>query len=347
MQEGGFRKMSTKIKRSTTSVALLTLLGGVAAGAVVSTSNVSSVHADDSTKVSTEVTDTKDGQRIGPVDPGTTSNKVYIHFMDGGRDVADVHAGAGMKNNVVPEGYSISGDAKISRSPDGTTTVQVPVKRDNSQDVKVQFVDDGTNDVVSEVTPGTASPKTDGYHTTGSVNVKGSKDNQTITIGVLKDNSNTTDTKTGDSSTTSSTWTDNSDGNSNSAVYNDPTSTSVNDPDDSSSATADRTGSNDDNTGSSNGDTSDATAPSDNGGSTTSGTSNAASGDEDAPADDQGTNNEDANSSSTAPSQADSSSDNGSNSQGQNNQELPQTGASWLTRLFNGLSATIGHLKFW
>ena len=343
LQEGGFRKMSTKIKRSTTSVALLTLLGGVAAGAVVSTSNVSSVHADDSTKVSTEVTDTKDGQRIGPVDPGTTSNKVYIHFIDGGRDVADVHAGAGMKNNVVPEGYSISGDAKISRSPDGTTTVQVPVKRDNSQDVKVQFVDDGTNDVVSEVTPGTASPKTDGYHTTGSVNVKGSKDNQTITIGVLKDNS---DTKTGDSSTTSSTWTDNSDGNSNSAVYNDPTSTSVNNPDDSSSVTADNTGSDDDNVGSSNGDTSDATAPSNDGGSTTSGTSNAAS-DEDAPADDQGTNNEDANSSSTAPSQADSSSDNGSNSQGQNNQELPQTGASWLTRLFNGLSATIGHLKFW
>lgn len=349
--------MPNKKYKVFTYSAAVTLLASVGTGALLLASNPV-IHADSNVQNSQVSGD--DSQVMGPVDPGKTNNQVTIHFVDGDQSVADMTSDkpASDGSTMVPDGYSIAGKATIERQDDGSTVVKVPVKKDKSQQVTVQFVDDKDNSVVSEVGKDNAGPKTNNYHTTGSVNVKGSEKNQTITIGVLKDgqtsgssvadNSSSMDVnddsnKTDDtSSSTNNEYNDDDDSSSSSSNSNESSgSRTVNTKDDSSDSTS--TQPSDSNTSgslSSNSDDSNSSTP-DDGSSDQYDTPNSYTGA--TPVDYQDGSTPNSNSESD-PNAQNSSSNDQQPGQSQNTQQLPQTGSHKLGQILGGLVASIGSL---
>lgn len=349
--------MPNKKYKVFTYSAAVTLLASVGTGALLLASNPV-IHADSNVQNSQVSGD--DSQVMGPVDPGKTNNQVTIHFVDGDQSVADMTSDkpASDGSTMVPDGYSIAGKATIERQDDGSTVVKVPVKKDKSQQVTVQFVDDKDNSVVSEVGKDNAGPKTNNYHTTGSVNVKGSEKNQTITIGVLKDgqtsgssvadNSSSTDVnddsnKTDDtSSSTNNEYNDDDDSSSSSSNSNESSgSQTVNTKDDSSdSISTQPSDSNTSGSPSSNSDDSNSSTP-DDGSSDQYDTPNSYTGA--TPVDYQDGSTPNSNSESD-PNAQNSSSNDQQPGQSQNTQQLPQTGSHKLGQILGGLVASIGSL---
>lgn len=349
--------MPNKKYKVFTYSAAVTLLASVGTGALLLASNPV-IHADSNVQNSQVSGD--DSQAMGPVDPGKTNNQVTIHFVDGDQSVADMTSDkpASDGSTMVPDGYSIAGKATIERQDDGSTVVKVPVKKDKSQQVTVQFVDDKDNSVVSEVGKDNASPKTDNYHTTGSVNVKGSEKNQTITIGVLKDGQ-TSDSSVADNSsstdvsddsnktdnTSSSTNNEHNDDDSSSSSSNnsseDSGSQTVNTKDDSSDSTSTQpsdsnmSGSSSNNSGDSN------SSDSGDGSSDQYDTPNSYTGA--TPVDYQDGSTPNSNSESD-PNAQNSSSNDQQPGQSQNTQQLPQTGSHKLSQILGGLVASVGSL---
>lgn len=349
--------MPNKKYKVFTYSAAVTLLASVGTGALLLASNPV-IHADSNVQNSQVSGD--DSQVMGPVDPGKTNNQVTIHFVDGDQSVADMTSDkpASDGSTMIPDGYSIAGKATIKRQDDGSTVVKVPVKKDKSQQVTVQFVDDKDNSVVSEVGKDNAGPKTNNYHTTGSVNVKGSEKNQTITIGVLKDgqtsgssvadNSSSTDVnddsnKTDDtSSSTNNEYNDDDDSSSSSSNSNESSgSQTVNTKDDSSdSISTQPSDSNTSGSPSSNSDDSNSSTP-DDGSSDQYDTPNSYTGA--TPVDYQDGSIPNSNSESD-PNAQNSSSNDQQPGQSQNTQQLPQTGSHKLGQILGGLVASIGSL---
>lgn len=349
--------MPNKKYKVFTYSAAVTLLASVGTGALLLASNPV-IHADSNVQNSQVSGD--DSQVMGPVDPGKTNNQVTIHFVDGDQSVADMTSDkpASDGSTMVPDGYSIAGKATIERQDDGSTVVKVPVKKDKSQQVTVQFVDDKDNSVVSEVGKDNAGPKTNNYHTTGSVNVKGSEKNQTITIGVLKDgqtsgssvadNSSSTDVnddsnKTDDtSSSTNNEYNDDDDSSSSSSNSNESSgSQTMNTKDDSSdSISTQPSDSNTSGSPSSNSDDSNSSTP-DDGSSDQYDTPNSYTGA--TPVDYQDGSTPNSNSESD-PNAQNSSSNDQQPGQSQNTQQLPQTGSHKLGQILGGLVASIGSL---
>lgn len=349
--------MPNKKYKVFTYSAAVTLLASVGTGALLLASNPV-IHADSNVQNSQVSGD--DSQVMGPVDPGKTNNQVTIHFVDGDQSVADMTSDkpASDGSTMIPDGYSIAGKATIKRQDDGSTVVKVPVKKDKSQQVTVQFVDDKDNSVVSEVGKDNAGPKTNNYHTTGSVNVKGSEKNQTITIGVLKDgqtsgssvadNSSSTDVnddsnKTDDtSSSTNNEYNDDDDSSSSSSNSNESSgSQTVNTKDDSSdSISTQPSDSNTSGSPSSNSDDSNSSTP-DDGSSDQYDTPNSYTGA--TPVDYQDGSTPNSNSESD-PNAQNSSSNDQQPGQSQNTQQLPQTGSHKLGQILGGLVASIGSL---
>lgn len=346
--------MPNKKYKVFTYSAAVTLLASVGTGALLLASNPV-IHADSNVQNSQVSGD--DSQAMGPVDPGKTNNQVTIHFVDGDQSVADMTSDkpASDGSTMVPDGYSIAGKATIERQDDGSTVVKVPVKKDKSQQVTVQFVDDKDNSVVSEVGKDNAGPKTDNYHTTGSVNVKGSEKNQTITIGVLKDGQ-TSDSSVADNSSSTDVSDDSN--------KTDNTSPSTNNDDDSSSSSSNNSsedsGSQTVNTKDDSSD-STSTQPSDSNASDSSSansgdsnSSNSGDGSSDqydtpnsytgaTPVDYQDGSTPNSNSESD-PNAQNSSSNDQQPGQSQNTQQLPQTGSHKLSQILGGLVASVGSL---
>lgn len=349
--------MPNKKYKAFTYSAAVTLLASVGTGALLLASNPV-IHADSNAQSSQVSGD--DSQTMGPVDPGKTNNQVTIHFVDGSQNVADMTSDkpASDGSTMVPDGYSIAGKATIKRQDDGSTVVKVPVKKDKSQQVTVQFVDDKDDSVVSEVGKDNASPKTDDYHTTGSVNVKGSEKNQTITIGVLKDGQtsdssvadNNSSTDVNDDSdktdnTSSSVDNERTDDSSSSSSNSDEnfgsqTVDAKNDSSDSASTQPSDSKTDDHSSSSSNSSSSDSSNPG-NESSDQYDTPNSYTGA--TPVDYQDGSTPNSNSESDPNVQSSSSSDQ-QPGQNQNTQQLPQTGSHKLSQILGGLVASIGSL---
>lgn len=349
--------MPNKKYKAFTYSAAVTLLASVGTGALLLASNPV-IHADSNAQ-SLQVSG-DDSQTMGPVDPGKTNNQVTIHFVDGSQNVADITSDkpASDGSTMVPDGYSIAGKATIKRQDDGSTVVKVPVKKDKSQQVTVQFVDDKDDSVVSEVGKDNASPKTDDYHTTGSVNVKGSEKNQTITIGVLKDGQ-TSDSSVADNNSSTdvnddSDKTDNTSSSVDNERTDDSSSSSSNSDENSGSQTVDAKNDSSDSasTQPSDSKTDDhSSSSSNNSSSDSSNPGNESSDQYDTPNSYTGATPVDYQDGSTPNSNSESDPNVQSSSssaqqpgQNQNTQQLPQTGSHKLGQILGGLVASIGSL---